>query len=351
MAYATVLQDVQTCVDLGVPSRVPIFALGEEFDVEQYGIDYRDYITSPEDMLACWVQAVETYDYDWVLLHPDDYIEFEPLGVETKADERVPPAAISYPEASAEALRALAIPEAGSAGRMPHHLAGLQGLKEALGDEVLLAGRVAAPFSAVGLLYGVEQALMLMMMDPELFRDTAEFMVELMTYWAREQIEAGADALWVGDCVASSGFLSPAHYEEFALAGAKRVCDAVKEAGAWAIYHAGEPSLPHLELAAEIAPSMINVGEGIDLARVKAALGDRVCLSGNINPIKLFEAGDMQEVERETLAVIAAGKPGGGYIFNTGEGVPRTTHPDIIATMMRTAKEHCRYEEGETLNV
>jgi uroporphyrinogen decarboxylase len=351
MAYPTVLADVQTCVDLGVPSRVPIFALGEEFDVEQYDIDYRDYIISPEDMVACWVQAVETYDYDWVLLHPDDYIEFEPLGVATKTEQRVPPAAVRYPEATAQTLRGLAIPDADSAGRMPHHLAGLQGLKEVLGDEVVLAGRVAAPFSAVALLYGVEQALMLMMMDPQLFADTAEFMVELMTYWAREQIEAGADALWVGDCVASSGFLSPAHYEQFALAGAKRVCDAVREAGAWAIYHAGEPSLPHLQLAAEIEPSMINVGEQIDLARVKEALGDRVCLSGNINPIKLFEAKHLDEVEAETVAVIEAGKPGGGYIFNTGEGVPRTTDPQIIATMMRTAKDHCRYDEGETLDV
>ena len=347
MAYPTVLQDVQTCVDLGVPSRVPIFALGEEFDVEQYDIDYRDYITSPEHMVACWVQAVETYDYDWVLLHPDDYIEFEPLGVATRANERVPPAAIDHPQATAETLRGLTIPDAESAGRMPHHLAGLRGLKDALGDEVVLAGRVAAPFSAVGLLYGVERALMLMMMEPGLFRDTAEFMVDLMVSWGEAQIQAGADALWVGDCVASSGFLSPAHYEEFALEGAARVCDAIREAGAWAIYHAGEPSLPHLQLAAEMAPSMINVGEEIDLATVKDALGDRVCLSGNINPIRLFEARDLQEVAAETIAVIAAGKPGGGYIFNTGEGVPRTTDPEIIATMMRTAKEHCRYDEGE----
>jgi len=347
MAYPTVLQDVQTCVDLGVPSRVPIFLLGEEFDVEQYDIDYRVYINSPEDMIKCWVEAVETYDYDWILLHPDDYIELEPLGVETTADKKIPPSPVKELSADYDTLSSLQLPDAQSAGRMPHHLAGLQGIKEAMDDTVCVAGRVAAPFSSVCLLYGVEEALMLMMTDPQLFSDTAEFMAELMIYWAQEQIKAGADALWVGDCVASSGFLSPDHYEKFALPGAGWVCDAIKDAGAWAIYHGGEPSLPHLEMAAEFEPSMLNVGEDIDLAVVKEAIGDRVCLSGNINPIKLFEAKELSEVEQETIRVIEAGKPGGGYIFNSGEGVPRQNDPEIIATMMKTAKAHCWYEKQE----
>ncbi len=347
MAYPTVLQDVQTCIDLGVPSRVPIFLLGEEFDVEQYDIDYRTYITSPEDMVNCWVQAVARFDYDWILLHPDDYIEFEPLGLVTAADEKIPPSPIEELPADYDTLNSLEIPDAHSAGRMPHHLAGLQGIKEAMGDSICLAGRVAAPFSSVCLLYGVQEALMLMMTDPQLFRDTAEFMAELMVYWAHEQIKAGADALWVGDCVASSGFLSPAHYEEFAMAGAGRVCDAIKDAGAWAIYHGGEPSLPHLQLAAQFQPSMLNVGEDLDLAVAKQALGDQVCLSGNLNPIQLFEAKDLALVAEETLRVIEAGKPGGGYIFNSGEGVPRQTDPEIIATMMQVAKEHCWYDQQD----
>ena len=347
MAYEDVLMDVQTCIDLGVPSRVPIFLLGEEFDVEQYDIDYRDYVRSPQDMVKCWVQATERFDYDWILLHPDDYIEFEPLGVKTQGAAKTPPAPVQHPPASAETLRGLKIPDAHSAGRMPCHLDGLRGLKEAMGEAVCLTGRVAAPFSSAALLYGVEHAIMLMMTDPQLFEATANFCADLMVYWADEQIRAGAHAIWVGDCVASSGFLSPTHYEEFALPGAKKVCDAVKDAGAWAIYHAGEASLPHLRLQAQTEPSILNVGEGIDLALVKAELGDGVCLSGNINPIRLFECEDLGEVEAETIRVIEAGKPGGGYIFNSGEGVPRSTRPAVVETLMGTAKEHCRYEDAD----
>lgn len=347
MAHPQVLDDVQTCIDLGVPDRVPIFMLGEEFDVEQYDIDYREYIESPEDMIKCWVEAVENFDYDWILLHPDDYIEFEPLGVKTKADAKTPPAPIEQLEADIDVLKSLDIPDADSAGRMPAHLEALRGIRERMGDEILLAGRVAAPFSSVALLYGVQEALMLMLMDPALFTATLDFCLDLMVYWGTEQLKAGADALWVGDCVACSGFISAGDYEMYALPGATKLCSEIQKAGGWAYYHAGEHSPEHLRVEAATGCDILNVGEGVDLAEIKAELGDRVCLSGNINPIELFEMKDMQEIRAETRRVMEAGKPGGGYIFNTGEGVPRPTSPETIAEVMKTAKQLAPYDGAE----
>ncbi len=95
MAYPGVVDDLRACARLETPSRVPVFALGEEFDVEMYGVDYGEYILSAEKMVECQVQAAERFDYDWILLHPDDYIEFEPLGIQTTVSERIPPAAVS----------------------------------------------------------------------------------------------------------------------------------------------------------------------------------------------------------------------------------------------------------------
>ncbi|GAB4531605.1 MAG: hypothetical protein Kow00133_20250 [Amphiplicatus sp.] len=36
--------------------------------------------------------------------------------------------------------------------------------------------------------------------------------------------------------------------------------------------------------------------------------------------------------------IVEAGKPGGGYVFNTGEGIPRQTDPAVVETMVQTAK-------------
>lgn len=342
MAYPGVVEDLRTCAAHGVPSRVPVFALGEEFDVEQYGVDYRDYIVSVEHQVACQLQAVDTFDYDWILLHPDDYIEFEPLGVETVTAARIPPAAVNHPPATRATLRALRLPDPHADGRMPVHLAALAGIKAPYGDSLVVAGRCAAPFSATGLLYGIREALLLLLDDPALFRDTCEVMVELMSRWGVAQVEAGADAIWLGDCVAASGFCSPRQYAEFAVEPARRVAEAIKAAGGVVIYHAGEHSLPHLAIGADHF-DLINVGEGIDLAEVKAALGEKVGLAGNAPPLKLMNCPSLDEVAAETARIVAAGKPGGAYVFNTGEGIPRQVRPEVVATMVETARASGRY--------
>ena len=236
MAYPGVVEDLRTCARQGVPSRVPVFALGEEFDVEMFGVDYREYIRSPELMVRCQLAAVERFDYDWILLHPDDYIELEPLGVDTIADERMPPAAIRTMAATRETLRHLRLPDPARDGRMPAHLEALAGIKQAHGGRLVVAGRVAAPFSAVALLYGISDGLVLLYDDPDLFRDTARFFVELMTAWGIAQLDAGADAIWLGDCVAASGFLSPRQHADFALEPAALVSDALRAHGGVVIY-------------------------------------------------------------------------------------------------------------------
>jgi uroporphyrinogen-III decarboxylase len=340
MAYPGVVADLATCAQLGVPSRVPVLALGEEFDVELYDVDYREYILSAEMMVECQLQAVQRFDYDWILLHPDDYIEFEPLGIQTKGEARIPPAALNTLPATRETLHSLRVPR--GVGRMPVHLEALAGIKQAYGESLVVAGRCAAPFSATTLLYGISDGLMLLYDDPGLFRDTCEFFVELMSEWGQAQIKAGADCIWLGDCVASSGFSSPQQYADFAVEPAGRVQEAIKAAGGQVIYHAGDHALSHLALGAEHF-DIINVGEGIDLAEVKAALGHKVCLSGNAHPLKLMNCANLEEVARETRRIVEAGKPGGGYLFNTGEGVPRQVQPEVITTMVQTAKQYGAY--------
>ncbi len=74
--------------------------------------DYGEYIWSAAQMVECQLQAVQRRDYDWILLLPDDYIEFEPLGVETTVKKRIPPAAVANPPATRETLNGLRVPDA-----------------------------------------------------------------------------------------------------------------------------------------------------------------------------------------------------------------------------------------------
>ena len=56
-----------------------------------------------------------------------------------------------------------------------------------------------------------------------------------------------------------------------------------------------------------------------------------------------MNSDDLSEVEAETRRIVEAGKPGGGYVFNTGEGIPRQTRPEVVETMVQTARCYGRY--------
>lgn len=342
MAYRGVIEDLRACARGDTPSRVPAFALGEEFDVEMHGADYREYVQSPDLMVQVQLEAVERFDYDWILLHPDDYVELEPLGVRTTVGQRMPPAAIRTLPASRDTLGSLKLPDPSTDGRMPLHLEALSNIKAAFGDDLVVAGRVAAPFSTVALLFGISDGLILVLDDPDLFRAAADWCVELMVMWGEAQLDAGADAIWLGDCVAASGFLSPQQHAQFALEPASRVSDALREYGGVVIYHGGDSSLPHLELQAPHY-EIINIGEDCAIGEIKAAIGDSVCLSGNADPIELMNCDDLAEVETRIREIVEAGKPGGGYMFNTGEGVPRQTRPEVVETMIQAVKRYGGY--------
>jgi len=344
MVYSRILDDIKTCINLGVPERVPIFALGEQFDVRMYGITYAEYTENPEKMANCHIEIVRRFGYDWIYLNPDDYIEFEPLGIKTTRMENIPRTAYEYLPPTWNTVKDLRLPNPKKDGRMPDFLKVIRKVKKELGNTVCVTGRVAAPFSSVALLYGINETLKLIYKNPELIEKTAKFFVELQTMWGKAQIKAGADAIWLGDCVASSHFISPKHYLEFAAKEAQEVSESLKKEGTFIFYHAGEDALPHIKIMADPGFSCLNIGEGIDIKEVKEAVGNRVCLMGNLDPIKVLQYGTTKEVEEETKRIMKIGKKNGGYIFNTGEGIPRDTPEENVRTMIQTAKKHSSYQ-------
>ncbi len=132
-------------------------------------------------------------------------------------------------------------------------------------------------------------------------------------------------------------------YEEFALPYAAEVNRAYSEAGLWSIYHTGEYREDHLLLHANSGASILSVGRFIDMARAKELLGHKICLMGNLDPLKSLLSGTPEEVAAEAARVMNAGKPGGGYIFNTGEVVPAEVPVENMDAMLQAAQENALY--------
>jgi uroporphyrinogen decarboxylase len=344
MSHEEIMNDLRRCINLEIPKRVLCFPLGLEFDVGDAGFTHQQFRNDPDIMVQVGVQTVKKYGYDWYLLHPDDLIEYEATGIAIKYNENIPPAVSNYLSANESTLHSLKVPyNLTKRGRMALYLEGLRGLKREFGNEVCLTGRIAAPFSSAALILGIEPALMLMLENPTLLKRYMDLLVEYNDVVAQAQLEAGADALWLGDCVATSNFISPEQYEEFAAEYADSSCRRIQKSGGIVFYHGSEKSVSHLTVMSELSFDAVNTGEGIDIGYVKNAIGSKKCIMGNLDTINVLSMKSPEEIEKDTKDIVEKGKVNGGYVFCTGEGIPRQTPGQNVSAMISAVRKYGRY--------
>lgn len=330
--------DIRAVCEGRAPAHLPVFCLSQEFDAKYAGLTYHEYIQDPQTVIDVQLQVGESFGWDWCWLHLDDTLEFEALGVGVaEAGENVVPCTANYLDFDRETLRTLQVPDPRSA-RMPLLLDAAEGLREELGDSRCITGRVAAPFSAVTLIFGMQQSMLMLLDDPDLFAEALKFAEEQAISWGLAQVEAGCHAIWLGDCNASLHLISPEHYEQWALEPCRRVTEAFQEAGGLVFLHNSEEHLQGLRLQAKTNPDVLSVGPGLDIALAIDALGDTQPLMGNIDPLEMLTHGSASEVAAETSRQVRL-MARGGCIYNSGECVPREARSTNMHAMADTARQ------------
>lgn len=339
MPRPTVMRDLKTCIRRGVPDAPLIFPIFEELAAHQAGETYHNFSTQAATMAKVWNQAIERWDVDWAGLFVDDLFEYEPLGIEIADGPDHPYAVTKYLPAEKSALDHLRLPNFKQDARLPVLLEAQKRIRDRWADQVVVCKSVAAPFSGLTLLYGIDAVMLLIYDDPDFLKKSMVFLEELAIAFSLALIEAGADIIWLGDCSASSRFLSLNTCRELALEPAKRVIAAIQRAGGMVIYHAGENKLPFLEATADLGAEILSVECGIDLAEVKRSVGKRICLSGNLDGIRTLWNGTPAEIGKATRRLVTEIASQGGVIVNTGEGIPQQTPLENLSALFRTIRD------------
>jgi len=271
-------------------------------------------------------------------LQIDDCFEFEPLGVGCYGEGNILRATRDYLPATRETLKNLPQIDPTQDGRMPEKLKAIKKVREYFGDTVLVEGSCAGPYSSVGLLFGIEETMVMGLTDPDLLAEACEFFVEFQSRYIKAQIEAGAHAIWLGDCNAFSGMLSVEQYKKFAFPSCKKLVDKAHEYGAIIHLHNSEIQIPAILAESELGVDIINCGPATDLVEAREALTGKNCFTGNLDPIEVLMRGTPEDVAKEAERIVKIGYSEGGYGFNTGEMNPRDVPAENMKAMVQAAK-------------
>lgn len=239
---------------------------------------------------------------------------------ETNASSWPIDAPIAYPLPNRAALAGYTPPDATAPGRLVE-IETAVAMNRALGDAaVAILGGVGGPFSNGWMLVGYEDLSLALYDDPGFLKEVAQIAVDFAIPAATAMAKAGVDGMSVSEDLGSScaGLLAPRHFREIFKPALGAIISHVKSLGLPVLLHSCGHIYDYIDDLIELGIDALHPLQrtaGMDIARVKAAYGDRICLVGNIDSSRTLPYGTPAEVEAEVRETITAAAPGGGYIL------------------------------------
>lgn len=324
------------------PQQVPVALIVDSPWLPDYaGIDTLDYFLFPAKWLQINLDLLDRFpDAVWI---PGFWVEYGMVDLPSAFGARFHfhhdrPPSIEPLVTDIGYWADVPLPNVEEDGFLPLALRLYEDMELRLSAQGLGIKMVAArgPMVTAGFLMGINDLMMGIVMHPDEISRFLETITTTIINWLHAQLNALREPegiLLLDDIV---GMVSLKHYQEFVAPHLQRIFNEFD--GLLKIYHNDTPCA-HLHGALAAAGfDVFNFSHEADIASVKAEMGHRVALMGNVAPLDLGVRGSPQEVEQAALACLDKAGPGGGMILSFGGGVSPGTPPPNIDALLRAAR-------------
>lgn len=325
------------------PERVPVALIVDSPWLPGYaGIDTRDYFLFPDKWLEINLGLLERFpDVAWI---PGFWMEYgmaaEPsaFGTKLRFYPNRPPSI--EPLVSDLNFWADAQPiNPQEDGLMPLALRAYEVMDARLRAEGLGVKMVCArgPMTVASWLVGITPLMMGLVAEPEATSKILDTVTTSIIRWLQAQLDAVREPegiMLLDDLV---GMVSPRHYKKMVHPHLQRIFDTFD--GLIRVYHNDTPCPHLLESLVEANFDVFNFSHETDIREVKAKMGHRVALMGNVPPLDMGVRGTPAEVAQWARECLDKGAAGGGMILSFGGGVSPGTLPENIDALAAAARE------------
>jgi uroporphyrinogen decarboxylase len=300
---------------------------------------------------AAWVpaegfMALASGRWRWL----DEHCFVDEWGIEYRMEAGSWPLAFptSHPVRSRLDWESLSPPDPDAAWRADYAREAVDEARREAEGRVAVVGGIRGPFSSAWMLMGLTDMSLALFDDPatlsDIFRATADF-------WMRVGLQlpaCGVDAVVIHDDLGSNTgtFFAPDVLRQLYLPQLRRQVQGLASAGTPVILHSCgniNALLPDLADSGISALNNLQRAAGMDLAGVKAAFGDRLCLIGNVDATRFMPSASPAEVEGAVRECLRIGAPGGGYVLATDHSFHAGIPLENVYAFIQAGKKHGTY--------
>ncbi len=323
----TGLERVATTLQFKEPDRVPVAPLVCGATCRTVGITYGEWsrMENVEAMVQGHVDSIKLLGYDGLVSLVDLTVEAGDFGQEVvfpEFDTAHPNYDNPFIKDPKEDYKKICKINPRKSKRMKASIDMIAGLSKEIGQTHAIVGFVYGSLGTLSMMRGPEKFFMDLMEYPEEVMGALEVMDEVLKEYALAQVEAGAHSVCYDNLYASESILSKPLWEKFEGKALKKVCDAIRDAGALVSHHNCGNGIYFdkvIEWGKPHAISHAYVADDVDSwEEHKEKWGNVAATIGWIPPGPVAMLGDPEEIEEECKAEIDIFKKGGGFILATG---------------------------------
>lgn len=306
-------------------SRTPILM---HYAAEYIGSNYAEFASDYRILVKANEVCARDFGMDQLSCISDPYRETHGFGSEIEYRKDGPPRS-THPLGNSKDLSVLKKPDPLQSERMWDRIKAVEAYKESFGGEYSILGWIEGPAAEAADLRDVAAFLKDLMNDPPFACELMDRCLDIAIAFARAQIQAGADTVGIGDAVAS--LVSAGIYEKYIQPREKKLASAIKDMGAYVKLHICGDITHLLPGIGDIDIDILDVDHLVDISWVRETVGNRVAITGNIDPSGGVYGGTPASIRQRILRTYE--QLGNPYMVNAGCEIPSGTPPENLKAL------------------
>jgi len=307
----------------------------------ELGVTMEQYRSNPRIIADCFINAVEKYKYDGILVDIDTVTLAGAVGVTVDFPTNEPARSNKGILEDLGNLTKLKFPKVEDYKYIQIWLEAVRLLSEYFKGEIYVRGNCdQAPFSLASMIRGSQNWMIdLMMAEENVITGLLEYCTEASLQFVKLMAQTGADMISNGDSPAGPEMVSPEMYEKYALPYEKELVKLSHKEGVKYALHICGNTETILDKMIKSDADAFELDYKTDMKKVFQAYSEKVTFIGNIDPSGVLALGDENLVRERTLELLDSYKKSNRFILNAGCALPSSTPSENIEVMIKTARE------------
>jgi uroporphyrinogen decarboxylase len=315
--------------------RIPNLNILMLFAAKEIGVPYSEYCQDYRKLVHGNIVCMQKYGIDAVSAISDPLRECADMGLEIEfPKDDVPHEKEFLIKEKTDVLNLKPVLPC-NGKRMTDRVLAVDLFKKEVGCEYPIIGWVEGCFAMAADLRGVNNFLMDLYEDTDFVVDLLDICLEQAIWFARAQIEAGADIIGVGDAIASVA--GPFAYNDLALEYEIRLLKAIREAGGMTKLHICGNTTPFIDTLPAQHCDILDFDWMVPMDKAAALFGDITCINGNFDPVTVLLQGSVQDVKDAVKSCARIG--GKKHTSAAGCEVPKHTPPENLMAVYDALRE------------